>query len=116
MEVHAQRKLRRRQPGQFLPGGETGAHPAPAGTGHRGVPLRGGAGDPAYLFYYANELYDQGKKGEAFDLYRNAAEAGEPRAFFWAGYSYELGDGVPKDNAQAAQYYQQALSAPSRKK
>ena len=73
-------------------------------------------GDPAYLFYYANELYDQGKKGEAFALYRNAAELGEPRAFFWAGYSYELGDGVPKDNAQAAQYYQQALSAPIQEK
>ena len=73
-------------------------------------------GYPDYLFYYANELYNQGKKGEAFDLYRSSAELGEPRAFFWAGYSYELGDGVPKDNAQAAQYYQQALSAPIQEK
>lgn len=73
-------------------------------------------GYPDYLFYYANELYDQGKKGEAFEYYRNAAELGEPRAFFWAGYSYELGDGVPKDNVQAAQYYQQALSAPIQEK
>ena len=73
-------------------------------------------GYPSYLFYYANELYDQENKGEAFDLYRRAAEAGEPRAFFWAGYSYELGQGVPKDNARAAQYYQQALSAPIQEK
>lgn len=69
-------------------------------------------GYPSYFFYYANELYDQGKKGEAFEFYRRAAETGEPRAFFWAGYSYELGDGVPKDAARAAQYYQQALEAP----
>ncbi len=68
-------------------------------------------GYPSYLFYYANELYDQGDKEDAFEFYRRAAGAGEPRAF-WAGYSYELGDGVPKDNARATQYYQQALSAP----
>ena len=47
---------------------------------------------------------------------RRAAEAGEPRAFFWAGYSYELGEGVPKDNTRATQYYQQALSAPIQEK
>ena len=69
-------------------------------------------GYPDYLFYYANELYNQGKKEEAFALYRRSAELGEPRAFFWAGYAYELGEGVPKDNARAAQYYQQALAAP----
>ena len=70
-------------------------------------------GYPDYLFYYANELYGQGKKEEAFDLYRRAAELGEPRALFWAGYSYELGEGVPKDAARAARYYQQALEAPA---
>lgn len=73
-------------------------------------------GYPSYFFYYANELYDQGEKGEAFEFYRRAAETGEPRAFFWAGYSYELGDGVPKDAARAAQYYQQALEAPIHEK
>ena len=40
-------------------------------------------GYPSYFFYYANELYDQGEKGEAFEFYRRAAETGEPRAFFW---------------------------------
>lgn len=73
-------------------------------------------GYPNYLFYYANELYDQGKKEEAFDLYRQAAELGESRSFFWAGYSYELGTGVSKDFARAAQYYQQALAAPIEEK
>lgn len=69
-------------------------------------------GYPDYLFYYANDLYNAGKKTEAFDFYRKAAQAGEPRALFWAGYSYELAEGVPKDDARAAQYYQQALEAP----
>lgn len=73
-------------------------------------------GYPDYLFYYANELYDQGKKTEAFDLYRQSAELGEPRSFFWAGYAYELGEGVPKDVDRAAQYYQLALAAPIRGK
>ena len=69
-------------------------------------------GYPDLLFHYAVEIDRQGKRKEAFGFFRRAAELGEPRAFFWAGYSYELGDGVPKDNARAAQYYQQALAAP----
>ena len=69
-------------------------------------------GYPDYLFYYANELYGQGKKEEAFELYRRAADLGEPRAYFWAGYAYELGEGVPKDAVRAAEYYQQALASP----
>ena len=35
-------------------------------------------GYPSYFFYYANELYDQGKKEDAFDLYRRAAELESP--------------------------------------
>lgn len=69
-----------------------------------------------YLFYYANELYDQKKKGKAFALYCGAAELGDPRAFFWVGYSYELGEGVPRDASRAAQYYRQALTAPIQEK
>lgn len=69
-------------------------------------------GYPDYQFYYANELYQQGKKEEAFDLYRKAAQGGEPRAFFRAGYSYELGEGVDQDSGRAAEYYQRALAAP----
>ena len=49
---------------------------------------------------------------EAFALYRRSAKLGEPRAFFRAGLSYELGEGTAKDVRQAAEYYQQALAAP----
>ena len=73
-------------------------------------------GYPDSQFYYANDLYGKGEKAEAFSYYRSAAEGGEPRAFFWAGYSYELGEGVPKDPERAARYYQQALEAPIREK
>lgn len=73
-------------------------------------------GYPSYFFYYANELYDQGEKGEAFEFYRRAAETGEPRAFFWAGYSYELGDGVPKDAARAANITSRRWRRPSTKR
>ena len=73
-------------------------------------------GYPDYLFYYANELYNQGEKEEAFAYYRRAAELGEPRAFLRAGWSYELGKGVEQDARQAAEYYQRALAAPVRNK
>ena len=81
MEIPAQRHLhRRRQPGQFLSGGESGLiSPRP----EKAIEVyRYGAekGYPSYFFYYANELYDQGEKGEAFEFYRRAAETGEPRA------------------------------------
>ncbi len=69
-------------------------------------------GYPDCMCFYATTLFNNGNKDEAYDLYRRSAERGEPRAFFRAGYSYEMGEGVPKDAARAAQYYQQALAAP----
>ena len=33
-------------------------------------------------------------RAKAFELYRRSAKLGEPCAFFWAGYSYELGRGA----------------------
>ena len=70
---------------------------------------------PDVMCFYADDIY-RDDRAEAFELYRRSAELGEPRAFFWAGYSYELGEGVPKDDASAAQYYQQALAAPIQQK
>ena len=70
-------------------------------------------GYPNYQCFYADDLYGQGKRAEAFELYRQSAQAGEPRALFWAGYSYDLGNGVPVDKALAARYYQRALADPS---
>lgn len=69
-------------------------------------------GYPDCMFYYARSLYDAGKTSEAYELYRKAADWGEPRAFFRAGFSYEKGEGVPTDIARAIQYYQWALEAP----
>lgn len=69
-------------------------------------------GYPDCMCFYATTLFNSGNKDEAYDLYRRSAERGEPRAFFRAGYSYEMGEGVPKDVARAAQYYQRALAAP----
>lgn len=69
-------------------------------------------GYPDCIFYYASTLYDSGETVKAYELYRKAADLGEPRAYFRTGFSYEVGKGVPKDAARAAQYYQQALAAP----
>lgn len=70
-------------------------------------------GYPECMYFHAIALLNSGNKAEAYDLYRRAAERGEPRAFFSAGYSYEMGEGVPKDAARAAQYYQHYLQAPA---
>lgn len=69
-------------------------------------------GYPDCMCFYATTLFNDGNKEEAYDLYRRSAERGEPRAFFRAGYSYEMGEGVSKDATRAAQYYQRALAAP----
>ena len=68
-------------------------------------------GYPDCLCFYADDIYGE-NRAEAFELYRRSAKLGEPRAFFWAGLSYELGEGVEKDVRQAAEYYQRTLAAP----
>ena len=68
-------------------------------------------GYPDCLCFYADDIYGE-NRAEAFELYRRSAKLGEPRAFFWAGLSYELGEGVEKDVRQAAEYYQRTLTAP----
>ena len=50
-------------------------------------------GYPDCLCFYADDIYGE-NRAEAFELYRRSAKLGEPRAFFWAGLSYELGEGV----------------------
>ena len=66
--------------------------------------------------FYAYTLINEKKDDEGLPLYRRSAELGEPRAFFMAGWSYELGRGVEKDARRAAEYYQQALAAPIQSK
>lgn len=68
-------------------------------------------GYPNYQYLYACDLYDDGKLDEAFELFRKAAAAGEPRAYFFAGWSYELGNGVKQDYARAAEFYKKGIAA-----
>lgn len=72
-------------------------------------------GYPDVMCFYADNIYKE-DQAEAFEFYRRSAERGEPRAFFWAGFSYELGNGVEKDVRRAAEYYQRALDAPIQSK
>ena len=70
--------------------------------------LGAGYGYPNYQYLYARDLLKSGKE-EAFSWFRRAADHGEKRACFGAGYSCELGKGVKKDAARAARYYRQGL-------
>ena len=73
-------------------------------------------GYPDAMYFYAYTLINEKKDDEGLPLYRRSAELGEPRAFFMAGWSYELGRGVEKDVRRAADYYQRALAAPIQSK
>ena len=73
-------------------------------------------GYPDAMYFYAYTLVDEKKEDEGLEFYRRAAELGEPRAFFMAGWSYEVGKGVETDTRRAAGYYQRALAAPIQSK
>ena len=68
-------------------------------------------GFPDYQYFYACDLCSDGREEEGYALHRTAAERGEPRAFYWAGYAYEYGLGGPKDEARAAAYYERGIRA-----
>lgn len=70
-------------------------------------------GYPPWQYLYACDLHNAGRREEASVLFRKAADAGEPRAFYNTGYVYEQGIGVPQDYARAAAYYARALDEPS---
>jgi TPR repeat protein len=55
-------------------------------------------------------LYNSGNHTGAARLVLQAAQAGHPTATYEMGYLYENGDGVPKDLAQAAQWYQKGAA------
>ena len=50
--------------------------------------------------------YRAGDHAGAAVLVRKAADAGNPTATYEMGYLYEFGDGVPKNPAQSAQWYE----------
>lgn len=68
-------------------------------------------GFPNYQYFYACDLCGDGREEEGYALHRTAAERGEPRAFYWAGYAWEYGLGGPKDEARAAEYYRRGIRA-----
>jgi hypothetical protein len=47
----------------------------------------------------------------AFELYKLSADQGFPVALFAVGDCYYLGNGVEKDTAAAAEWYQKSLDA-----
>lgn len=60
------------------------------------------------LFDEANEAWDSGDGKRAFQLFLNAAEAGEKYAFNSVGYFYDNGIGVKRDSANAYAWYRRA--------
>jgi len=54
--------------------------------------------------------YDRGDYSQALQLWRAAAETGDARSEQMIGLSYELGRGVPRDDAMAAAWYRRAAN------
>ncbi len=64
--------------------------------------------------FYANigNDYDKlGQKDKMIEWYQRGVESGDANSMFNLAYSYEYGDGVPKDYAMAVKFYQQAKDA-----
>lgn len=67
---------------------------------------------PASLMSNIGNDYDKaGRKDKMIEWYQRGVEAGEPVCMFNLAYSYEHGDGVPKDNNKAYQYYKMSRDA-----
>ena len=66
-------------------------------------------GYPRSQYLYAEQLREKNNFSEAFRWYQKAAEGGELSAFFYMGWSYELGKGVEKDLSKAVEWYEKRL-------
>lgn len=66
-------------------------------------------GYPIHQYIYAKELDKAGKKEEALQWHRRAADGGESGSWFYVGLAYEEGKIVPKDCSYAAQCYEKGL-------
>lgn len=60
------------------------------------------------LFNAADEAWEDGDLGKAFDLFRQCAELGDVPAMLNAGYFLDEGLGVKADKAAAMAWYQKA--------
>ncbi len=66
-------------------------------------------GYPRSQYLYAEQLREKNNLVEAFQWYQKAAEGGELSAFFYMGWSYELGKGVEKNISKAVEWYEKRL-------
>jgi hypothetical protein len=80
------------------------ALPAPNGFAGR-APLPLGPNPPVDPFRDGTRLYYSGKKDEAAEQLRRAAESGHPIAQWKLGRMYSEGDGVPADDLKAFEYF-----------
>ena len=48
---------------------------------------------------------------KALELYRKAAELGNPRSMYALGYAYQVGQGVEADFSEALKWYEKAALA-----
>lgn len=69
------------------------------------------AGHPIHQAIYAEELEEAGRKEEAFQWYRKAAEGGNPGALTDLGRCYFEGIGTEKDAAYAVKCFEKELPA-----
>ncbi len=63
-------------------------------------------GYPVHQYIYAKELDKAGRKAEAVQWHKKAAENGEVDSWYYVGKAYEEGEVVPQDLAYAAQCYE----------
>ncbi len=66
-------------------------------------------GYPIHQYIYAKELDKAGRKDEALEWHKRAADGGEAGSWFYIGLAYEEGEIVPKDYPYAAQCYEKGL-------
>lgn len=66
---------------------------------------------PRFYSNIGNDYDKLGQKAQMIEWYQRGVESGDSNSMFNLAYSYEYGDGVPKDYALAVKYYQKAKDA-----
>jgi TPR repeat protein len=97
-------------------GSPTGMSCGPEGKGASGRQLEPqfgatATGQDSAVVLRANQLLDAGNYAEAFRLYRQAADAGDPVAMRRTGALFELARGVNQDYQEAMRLYRRAEAA-----
>ena len=71
---------------------------------------RAEAGDPVALYELGEHHLQAGEFDRARELWERAAAAGSGEALFNLGLLYENGEGVPKDDDRAQDYYRRGAA------